>query len=98
MLRCLCCAKAYTNITAKATFNPIFLLFSKVSKFTAEEQSEECAFSGHIDFSRNGRGKNREICYNKAVLERKNHNTLSVVLTATTATNCNNGRFDGTNS
>ena len=58
MLRRLCCAKAYTNITAKATFNPIFLLFSKVSKFTAEEQSEECAFSGQIDFSRLGRGKN----------------------------------------
>jgi len=63
MLRCLCCAKAYTNITAKATFNPIFLLFSKVSKFTAEEQSEECAFSGQIDFSRIGRGKNREISF-----------------------------------
>jgi len=29
MLRCLCCAKAYTNITAKTTFNPIFLLLVK---------------------------------------------------------------------
>jgi hypothetical protein len=34
--------------------------FSKVSKFTAEEQSEECAFSGPSDFSRNGGGKNRQ--------------------------------------
>jgi len=26
-------------------------------RFTTEEQSEECAFSGHSDFSQNGRAK-----------------------------------------
>ena len=51
MLRCLCCAKAYTNIIAKAFINPIFLSLHELSRFIIEEQSEECAFSGQIDFS-----------------------------------------------
>jgi hypothetical protein len=43
----------------------IFLLKLLISRcelcrFSIEEQSEECAFSGRSDFSRNGRGKNRE--------------------------------------
>ena len=33
---------------------------SKLSRFTNYEQNEECAFSGHSDFSRNGRGKNKK--------------------------------------
>ena len=33
---------------------------SELSRFTSKEQSEECAFSGQIDFSRNGGDKNRE--------------------------------------
>ena len=57
MLRCLCCAKAYTYITAKAFINPLFLSLHELSRFIIEEQSEECAFSGQIDFSRFGIAK-----------------------------------------
>jgi hypothetical protein len=42
-----------------------------LSRFTSEEQSEECAFSGQIDFSRLGRGKNREKMNNARKKEEK---------------------------
>ena len=38
---------------------------SELSRFTSKEQSEECAFSGQIDFSRNGRDKNTKILETK---------------------------------
>jgi len=48
----------YTNIKQrKLTQLIIPHISSELSRFTVEEQSEECAFSVHSDFSRNGRGK-----------------------------------------
>ena len=41
----------------KAIILYISPLFSELCKFTYEEQSEECAFSVHSDFSRNGEAK-----------------------------------------
>jgi len=42
----------------KAVAIPYSSALSELSRFTNEEQSEECAFSGQIDFSRIGKGKN----------------------------------------
>ena len=71
MLRCLCCVKVHTNITAKAFINPLFLSLHELSRFIIEEQSEECAFSGQIDFSRIGKGKNREFSGYASLLLKK---------------------------
>jgi len=52
MLRCMN-AYRYTNIAAKAPFS-LSSFLCELSRFTAEEQSEECAFSGWAVFSRLG--------------------------------------------
>jgi len=44
---------------------------SELSRFTTWEQSEECAFSDQIDFSRIGKGKNREKMNNARKKEEK---------------------------
>jgi len=49
-----------THITAKSITFTQPPSYSELPRFTVKEQSEECAFSGQIDFSRNGKGKNRE--------------------------------------
>ncbi len=58
-LRCLC--RVQSHIQTKQRKPPphllSLLLLSELSRFTSEEQSEECAFSGEAVFSRLGRGK-----------------------------------------
>ena len=64
MLRCLCCVKNIHSHNSENIHQPIIPFTSnELSRFIIKEQSEECAFSGRSDFSRNGRGKNRQIFF-----------------------------------
>jgi len=52
-----------THIIAKNNHLHLTTFLCELPRFTVKEQSEECAFSGQIDFSRIGRGKNRQISF-----------------------------------
>jgi hypothetical protein len=61
LLHCLCLVFHDTQTQQrKQPSLKIPLFFCEVSKFTVEEQSEECAFSDPSDFSRKGRAKIRK--------------------------------------
>ena len=58
-LHCLC--KVYTNTqtlnSESRLVSSSLIYLCELSRFTSEEQSEECAFSGHAVFSRLGGAK-----------------------------------------
>jgi hypothetical protein len=53
----LCIAKyKHNSENCRSPYNPLNTI-GELSRFATEEQSEECAFSGQIDFSRLGEAK-----------------------------------------